>query len=67
MLVDLAENLLLGNSGQVTSLHGKSLLRGIDMLNFKYEDDFQMNLNMMMTFKRIKKIFCGNILEIISA
>jgi hypothetical protein len=51
MLVDLAENLLLGNSGQVTSLHGKSLLRGIDMLNFKYEDDFQMNLNMMMTFK----------------
>jgi hypothetical protein len=37
------------------------------MLNFKYEDDFQMNLNMMMTFKWIKKIFCGNILEIISA
>jgi hypothetical protein len=35
-LVDLAENFLFGNTGQVTLL--PALLSGIKIINFKYED-----------------------------
>jgi hypothetical protein len=40
-LVDLAENLRFGNTGQAL-LPGKALLNGINILNFKYEDDLKI-------------------------
>jgi hypothetical protein len=42
ILVDLTENLWFGNTGHGTLLSGKALLNCINILNFKYEDDFKI-------------------------
>jgi hypothetical protein len=43
-LVDLEENFqLVGNTDKGTLLPGKSLLKGINMFNFRYEDGSKIN------------------------